>query len=485
MKFLIALVSFFLISSASDAQLQAYLNLKRFYAPGVGTFVEAYILVENTTVTYKREEDGRLTCSVEILQLFRQGDEIKSFQKYCLNGHVVGDTTVTPLLDQQRFVLSPGDYTYELEIKDLNEENARIFKYSEPFNMPANEQSFVSDIQLLQGMSKSAQPGPLTKSGYDLFPLVVNFYPTEFEKLMAYTEVYNTLAQFGNGGKYVLRQFIEQYESGNIQGDYMKISRETAAEVLPVITVFDITKLVSGNYNLVVEIRDRENQVVSQQKTYFRRENVVGFDPSLLAAIDLKEALLLKSFPQDSLDYFIRAINPLADDAESNWILRTAPDADVETKQRFFYAFWKSKNYLEPEKEWQRYREQIYLTNRLFGSGVRQGFESDRGRIYLKYGAPATVMDRPNEPSSYPYQIWHYYKIGNFTNKRFVFYNPNLATNEYELLHSELRGEVQNYRWQTMLNYRNTPADGSIDDPIQGNYKHWGGNSSEFFVIPR
>lgn len=485
MKFVLSLVTLLLISSASNAQLQAYLNLKRFNAPGVGTFVEAYILVENTTVTYKREDDGRLTCTVEILQLFRQGEEIKSFQKYCLNGHAIGDTAVTPLLDQQRFVLPPGEYTYELEIKDMNEDSPRIFKHSELFTMPVTEHSYVSDIQLLEGMSKSKVPGPLTKSGYDLFPLVVNFYPTEFEKLMAYSEVYNTKQQFGEDGKFVLRQFIEQFESGNIQGDYMKVSREKAVEVLPVLTVFDITKLASGNYNLVVEIRDKENQVVSQQKTYFRRDNTVGFDPSMLASIDLKEAILLKSFTLDSLDYFIRALAPLANDAELNWIMRTAPTSELETKQRFFYAFWKTKNYLEPEKEWQKYREQVYITNQLFASGVYQGFESDRGRIYLKYGAPNTIMDRPNEPSSYPYQIWHYYKIGNFTNKRFVFYNPNLATNNYELLHSELRGEVQNYRWQTMLNYRNTPADGSIDDPIQGNHKHWGGNSSEFFVIPR
>ena len=49
------------------------------------------------------------------------------------------------------------------------------------------------------------------------------------------------------------------------------------------------------------------------------------------------------------------------------------------------------------------------------------------GRIFLYHGPPNTITDRPNEPSAYPYQIWHYYKIGKFNNKRFIFYKPDLG----------------------------------------------------------
>ena len=60
-----------------------------------------------------------------------------------------------------------------------------------------------------------------------------------------------------------------------------------------------------------------------------------------------------------------------------------------------------------------------------------------------------------NEPSSYPYEIWQYYKLGNNqSNKRFVFYSHSELTNNFELLHSDAIGEVSNYRWQMILNSR-------------------------------
>ena len=105
------------------------------------------------------------------------------------------------------------------------------------------------------------------------------------------------------------------------------------------------------------------------------------------------------------------------------------------------------------------------------------------GRTYLKYGAPNTITDRPNEPSAYPYQIWHYYKIGKFNNKRFIFYMPDLGSNEYSTLHSTLQGEYFNRNWKTDLHRRNTPGR-SVDNTQNPNDGQWGSNSNTFFINP-
>ena len=105
------------------------------------------------------------------------------------------------------------------------------------------------------------------------------------------------------------------------------------------------------------------------------------------------------------------------------------------------------------------------------------------GRIFLKYGPPNTITDRPNEPSAYPYQIWHYYKIGKFNNKRFIFYKPDLGTNEYVTLHSTLQGEYFNRNWKTDLHRRNTPGR-SVDNLQNPNDGQWGSNSNIFFTNP-
>ncbi len=93
------------------------------------------------------------------------------------------------------------------------------------------------------------------------------------------------------------------------------------------------------------------------------------------------------------------------------------------------------------------------------------------------------MIDRPNEPSAYPYQIWQYYRIGQRSNIRFIFYNPDLVTNDYPLLHSEMQGELQNYRWEHDLHKRDSPFN-NIDDPGDGNTIHYGGNSSIYYINP-
>ena len=80
----------------------------------------------------------------------------------------------------------------------------------------------------------------------------------------------------------------------------------------------------------------------------------------------------------------------------------------------------------------------------------------------------------------YKYEIWVYDKIGVFSNKRFVFYNPDLVNNAYRLLHSDMLGELKNPAWQQILVKRNT-NDGTVDDPNKFNQKAWGSNSYDLF----
>jgi len=48
--------------------------------------------------------------------------------------------------------------------------------------------------------------------------------------------------------------------------------------------------------------------------------------------------------------------------------------------------------------------------------------KTDRGRVYLKYGPPNIISRKLYEPSSYPYEIWHYYVLGdNQRNKNSFF----------------------------------------------------------------
>lgn len=97
----------------------------------------------------------------------------------------------------------------------------------------------------------------------------------------------------------------------------------------------------------------------------------------------------------------------------------------------------------------------------LFKCGKQKGYYSDRGRVYLQYGAPSQRSMQPNEPNAYPYEIWQYYRTTDastgafFSNRKFVFVNKMLGDECYMLIHSDMRGELNNPRWQFELTRRN------------------------------
>jgi len=120
------------------------------------------------------------------------------------------------------------------------------------------------------------------------------------------------------------------------------------------------------------------------------------------------------------------------------------------------------------------------LVNTLYKTHFLSGYESDRGRVYLQYGSPTQVIQSQYSASEYPYEIWQYNKIGRFSNKRFIFYNSDLVTENYRLLHSDMIGEIKNQNWPRALNSRNS-TNGDVDNGNGGVDNHWGGNSNTNF----
>jgi hypothetical protein len=80
------------------------------------------------------------------------------------------------------------------------------------------------------------------------------------------------------------------------------------------------------------------------------------------------------------------------------------------------------------------------------------GFETDRGNIFMKYGAPNDVVSVEDEPSAPPYEIWIYYSfpVTAQFDVKFLFYSPELA-NSYNLLHSTCENEINNPAWEQIL----------------------------------
>jgi len=464
--------------------LWAFLTYATFNSPE-GPYVETYLSVAANTLRFVKKENGKYQASVNILMTFKKDGQIKAFKKYDFFSSEIDDTTKVNFndIDQQRFSLANGTYDFEIKLAD-NNKNTPAVPYSQQIQLdfPTDTPS-LSGIQLIKSFVKAAAPGALTKSGYDLVPHVFSVYPPTEPKLSFYCEIYNTDKKFGKDQKYILTYGIEAFETSMRLVDYIKIKKETAREITVLLADLSIDKLASGSYNLFVEIRNQQNEVVEGKKLFFHRSN-----PSAQMAIaDIQTANIANTFAEkitgiDSLKEFINSTFPIATGLEKSFIRGSVKKSDLKTLQQFFYTFWQERDANNPEKRWLAYHQEVIKVQANFGTPVKRGYQTDRGRVYLLYGPPNNREGHYNEPSSYPYEIWQYYTLNNTQrNKKFVFYSPDMVTSDFTLLHSDAIGEINEPRWQILLRSRiYAPLDLQDTQIISS----WGENQDDEWTLP-
>ena len=248
--------------------------------------------------------------------------------------------------------------------------------------------------------------------------------------------------------------------------------------VLPIIQKLDITGLETGAYRMEISL-EIEGATPIQETYAFDRTNDL-FNPVSIDNVVLDPYFQL-SVTDDSLRFYTESLLPITKLNEQSNLLKLVKENDPTKLRKYIQSYWlltvgKSKAY----ESWVNYKSQVMLVQRLYKTNIMRGYQTDRGRVFLQYGPPSAVAIRETSPSEYPYEIWQYDKIKNFSNKRFVFYNPDLVNNNYRLLHSDMVGELKNYKWQSILTKRNSP-NSDIDDANEGNYDHFGGESKDVF----
>ncbi len=481
-KHIVSILIVVLISANAFAgNLKAYFTYCTFNSPDDGPYIETYLSVVGESSQYVKNEKNTFQSKIEITLIFKQGEEIKKFKKYNLLSPEINDSLAEKVnfMDQQRIPLPNGKYEFEISIKDLNAPGAP-FKSTQILTVdyPQNEIG-ISDIELIESLKKTTTKSIITKNGYDILPYTSDFYPENFEKIAFYSEIYNADKALGENENFLISYYIETYENNKVVGNYKSFVREAAKPVNILLKSFTIEKLPSGNYNLVIEARNKNNDLLLTKKVFFQRSNPKS--TPLLISDDYLNSFVA-TMDKKELDDNIKSIEPISTNIEISFAQNQLKGKDEELMRQYFYNFWVTRNNLEPEVEWKEYAKRVETTNKLFSTGIKKGYTTDRGRVFLKYGKPNTRSEVKSEPSSYPYEIWHYYKVEKFSNKRFVFYSPDVVTNDYPLLHSDMPGFINNPQWKVQLHKRTNQP---IDMDTENNSDHYGGRANDIFNNPR
>ncbi len=484
---MLALITLVCNAQVKTKHLKPYLSTTTYCAPGMTPFVENAIAIDNRSAVYHEFEPGKFKATVEIQTIFRQEEKICAFSKIALDSPVMTDTTNLDgaFIDQQRFSLPNGVYQMEISIKDMNGGDALpVEAMTVEVDYP-NDTPAISDILLFDSYAKAEKQTACTKSGFDFLPRVYPFYGANENKLHFYTEIYNSDKLYDEG-KFLVNYYIETVESSNRMQSYSFNKRFDVKKVDVLLNTIDISELPSGNYYLVVEMHDRSNELICSKSWFFQRSNPnVAFQMEDIAGVNVTNTFVGNITEIDTLRKYIRYLDPICSEMERGYSSNLVRTDDLKTMQQFLFNFWSKRTPMNPKQGFEDYLAAVRRVNMSFKTSSYPGYRTDRGYVFLKYGQPDKIMESPNEPGAYPYEIWHYYEVANQHNKRFVFMSKDSAANDYQLIHSDMVGEINNPRWQLEI-YSRIYGQGYDQGVDQTEYeKGWGSHAGDLYNNPR
>ena len=183
--------------------------------------------------------------------------------------------------------------------------------------------------------------------------------------------------------------------------------------------------------------------VNSAKKVYIYNKSLVNQSTTFEETVSspLESELMILS--EDELNHmFEYAVYIATEDEKTQW----SKLKEVEGKRRFLLNFWDKRDYdsVTPINEFKRdYYQRVNYANDHFGNvSRREGWKTDRGRVYITYGQPSLIERFQNEYYSEPYEIWNYDALENGV--IFLFADEQ-GLNIYRLVHSTKKGEIYNY----------------------------------------
>ncbi len=372
------------------------------------------------------------------------------------------------IIDLRRYSVGNGRFRIRVSLKDVAD-TANKFVYSDSFTVepPANA-AYFSEVQLLDTTLEVATETPFFKNGHQQVPLCTNFLDDGKKVLHYYAELYDAGAVSKSEYPLIQKVTIGKKPNEAHYSDFIRTDTVKVNELTTLSGSFRIHTLPSGNYYVNVALENNAHKTIAHNSLFFQRMNVhpaeedtaksnAKSDTSLeeVNVLDLNKTFLAK-FTLPEIKAILKMLLPLSDPMETQTINNFLQKPDDLYMRYYIYNYFQNINKKDPGRAWREYSEKVIEANKLYkGRGLR-GYETDRGFIYLRYGAPTDVITVENETGALPYEVWRYTTLTETNHKEivdavFLFYKSNGMLDDFKLLHTNVEGERQNMGWRSYL----------------------------------
>lgn len=293
-----------------------------------------------------------------------------------------------------QLTLKPAKYYIVLKLFDYNTENTSTREVTHTFKNFMNSPLAISDVLLYDNADTTGIPIDILKTREDT--LLADFYVTT-------KDVPDTFR---------LHAVAKSIEAPSAIDTTLTITQHQRVQMyrLPIET----QALAAGTYQLRLSVRKGENESHSEAVFKILRSSI----PSNLAELN-------------------QEIDPLMYLTTPGQIAELKKGTFEERRQKFL-DFWLNRADGNKEKA-NALRAEFYkrvdFANEHLGGGLGQGWQSDRGRIYIIYGPPGQVETHQEDFTTPPYQIWYYYNL----RLEFVFLDE-FGTGDYRLVQTSSIG---------------------------------------------
>lgn len=419
--------------------------------------VECYISVPKRMLTYTRDEKGVLRTKLEVKVEFQTVGKLVKEIKNTLssNAEDTADAVVGQLIHTMSALLKSGNYNIIMSVEEVGGRKIKMIgeRKVEIFERAPGKVS-LSDIELATSIKKSTRiDGVFYKNTLEVVPNPSMIFGAPFNELHTYIVATNSLQ-----GTKIVKDFYT-HSAITRNGDTAVFAnmekrrrRKWISDEVVLTDSYSLESLPSGKYTYQFELTDSTLQVLaSRKKIFFVYNPKISLPQADYKTSNSTEGEIIRNMKEDEVEELVRQIAAI-DIAESEiMIAMTATE-----RRNKLVDFWAKKS---GEFALTKFRDLAIEAKRLYTNSYKQGFETDRGRILIKYGRPDNTDFANSDPTLKPHEIWTYNNIPNNGSGTFIFVDRN-GFGSYELIHSTVRGEIYNPNW---LQYITPTRSSTID----------------------
>ncbi len=331
------------------------------------------------------------------------------------------------LFDKNSAVLDTGKYRLTFTAIDLGDGDSVFEELN--FELSARAKGLsVSEIALFSDVSIDSAGGAFSFGNLKMLPNPAASFGSSFPTMFVYLEAYDAESADTFELVYSIRD-----SAGKSIKIFDPIIKPSSDDAVPILNGFNVVGYPEGEYSIEVLLKStKTKKEIAKSKEFSVVKKQFKPEPTVIRADT--------SNLERELDY----IHYLISTSDKNFYQKLTPEGKAE----FLLRWWENRD-PEPRTPENEYRDEIIgrwnYANSAFGEN---GWLTDRGRVFIVYGAPDNIERSQFTLDSNPWEQWDYYSLQGGV--YFIFADEK-GIGIYRLVHSTASGEPFDTSWLSKL----------------------------------